>query len=72
MCGRFLVLFLLCAQSQIRADPIHNSDAPEDEIDDVINYGMTSALQYGDVTDTEHTYVSLGDVNLGAVFSIHK
>ncbi len=33
---------------------------------------MTPALEYGDVTDSMHSYVQLGDVNLGAVFSIHK
>ena len=31
-----------------------------------------SALDYGDSNDNVHTYVKQGDVNLGAVFSIHK
>ena len=33
---------------------------------------LHSALDYGDSGDNIHTYVKPGDVNLGAVFSIHK
>ena len=33
---------------------------------------LSSALDYGDSNDNVHTYVKQGDVNLGAVFSIHK
>ena len=35
-------------------------------------YQSSSALDYGDSNDNVHTYVKQGDVNLGAVFSIHK
>ena len=35
-------------------------------------YHFSSALDYGDSNDNVHTYVKQGDVNLGAVFSIHK
>ena len=35
-------------------------------------YHFSSALDYGNSNDNVHTYVKQGDVNLGAVFSIHK